>query len=181
MAVLPNDDAQSIAAFVAANIAEGSVIYSDAHRGYPGALKGRYTHKPLSQRAMKRATGRHTSAAPGVDRVLSNLKTWLWGTHKGVGSDHLDAYLDEFTFRFNRRHNQAAGFATLLGLTTTVTHATAADITSMPREGEAKRRGRSTGQTGAVHRNPPLPPKGEKAPRRRRPEKPALTGTPEPA
>ncbi len=180
MAVLPNDDAQSIAAFVASSIAEGSVIYSDAHRGYPAALKGRYTHKPLSQRAMKRATGRHTSAAPGVDRVLSNLKTWLWGTHKGVGADHLDAYLDEFTFRFNRRRNQAAGFATLLGLTATGTPATAADITPPAREGEAKRRGRSTGQTGAVHRNPPPLPKGEKAPRRRRPKKTALAATLDP-
>src|SRR5450759_879624 len=100
MAVLPNDDAESIAAFVVANIAEGSVIYSDAHRGYPGVLDpARFTHRPLSQRAMKRATGRHTSAAPGVDRVLSNLKTWLRGTHHGVGADHLDAYLDEFVFR----------------------------------------------------------------------------------
>jgi ISXO2-like transposase domain len=169
MAVLPNDDAESIAAFVVANIAEGSVIYSDAHRGYPGALDpARFTHRPLSQRAMKRATGRHTSAAPGVDRVLSNLKTWLRGTHHGVGADHLDAYLDEFVFRFNRRRNQAAGFATLLGLTATGTHATAADITPPPREGEAKRQGRSTGQTGAVHRNPPPLPEGEKTPRRRR-------------
>jgi transposase-like protein len=131
MAVLPKDDSESIAAFVVANIADGSVIYSDGHRGYPGALTGRYTHH-------------------------------------GVGADHLDAYLDEFTFRFNRRHNQAAGFATLLGLTTTGTHATAADITPPPREGEAKRRGRSTGQTGAVHRNPPPLPEGEKTPRRRR-------------
>ena len=168
MAVLPADDATSIAAFVVANIAEGSVIYSEGHRGYPGALTGRYTHRPLSQRAMKRATGRHTSAAPGVDRVLSNLKTWLRGTHHGVGADHLDAYLDEFVFRFNRRRNQAAGFATLLGLTTIGTHATAADITPPPREGEVKRRGRSTGQTGAVHRNPPPPSEGEKTPRRRR-------------
>ena len=47
---------------------------------------------------MKRATGRHTSAAPGVDRVLSNLKTWLRGTQDGVGADHLDAYLDGSCF-----------------------------------------------------------------------------------
>jgi hypothetical protein len=134
-----------------------------------GAALGR-----VRMAVLPNANVRHTSAAAGVDRVLSNLKTWLWGTHKGVGSDHLDAYFDEFSFRFNRSRNQAAGFATLLGLTTTITHSTAADITPMSREGETKRRGRSTGQTGAVHRNPPPLPKGEKAQRRRRPKKPAF-------
>lgn len=53
---------------------------------------------------------------PGVHRIISNLKTWLRGTHHGVGADHLDAYLDEFVFRFNRRRQPNAGFATLLGL-----------------------------------------------------------------
>jgi hypothetical protein len=40
---------------------------------------------------------------PGVHRVASLLKRWLLGTHQGsVGPEHLDAYLNEFTFRFNR-------------------------------------------------------------------------------
>ncbi len=103
---------------------------------------------------MKRQTGTHTSAALGVDRVVSNLKTWLMGIHHGVGADHLDAYLDEFVFRCNRRHNRAAGFASLLGLTTEVPPATASVIS--PSSATAKRRGRSTGQTGLGHRNPPL-------------------------
>jgi hypothetical protein len=179
MAVMIHDDAESFAAFVEANIAQGATIYSDGHTSYPSALKGHYTHRSLSQRAMKRATGRHTSAAPGVDRVISNLKTWLRGTHHGVGADHLDAYLDEFVFRFNRRHNQAAGFATLLGLTTEVGHSTAADITPSSRDGEIKRRGRATGQTGVIHRNPPPLAEGEKSRRRRRSKTAALT--PEPA
>ncbi len=169
MAVMIHDTAESFAAFLRANIAEGATIYSDAHTSYPGALKGRYSHQSLSQSAMKRATGWHTSAAPGVDRVISNLKTWLRGTHHGVGADHLDAYLDEFVFRFNRRHNQAAGFAALLGLTTEVPPSTAWDITPRSPDGEAKRRGRATGQTGLVHRNPPPLAEGEKTRRRRRP------------
>jgi transposase-like protein len=155
MAVLEGDDAASIAAFVVASIEEGSVIYSDGHRGYPGALPaGRFTHRPLSQRGMKRVTGKHTSAAPGVDRVLSNLKTWLRGTHHGVGADYLDAYLDEFTFRFNRRRNQAAGFATMLGPTTTGAPATAADITPLPREGEVKRRPQEAAHEGDISDDP---------------------------
>jgi ISXO2-like transposase domain len=178
--IIRDDGSETRYDFIKRNVEPGSLIVSDAWQGYSGIEPEIYDHQSVSQAAQKRAGG-SPSAVPRVDRVTSNLKTWLRGTHHGVGADHLDAYLDEFTFRFNRRHNQAAGFATLLGLTTTVTHATAADITPLPREGEAKRRGRSTGQTGAVHRNPPLPPKGEKAPRRRRPKKPALTGTPEPA
>jgi hypothetical protein len=49
-------------------------------------------------------------------RVFNNLRTWLGGTHHGVGHDHLQAYLDEFAFRFNRRRTPMAAFQTLLGL-----------------------------------------------------------------
>ena len=47
---------------------------------------------------------------PGVHRVASLLQRWLLGTHQGrVGPEHLDAYLNEFTFRFNRRHSRRRG------------------------------------------------------------------------
>ena len=47
---------------------------------------------------------------PGVHRIGSLLKRWLLGTHQGaVRPEHLDAYLDEYTFRFNRRHSRARG------------------------------------------------------------------------
>ena len=47
---------------------------------------------------------------PGVHRIASLLKRWLLGTHQGsVGPDHLDAYLNEFTFRFNRRGSRRRG------------------------------------------------------------------------
>jgi hypothetical protein len=49
-------------------------------------------------------------AMPGVLRVASLLKRWMLGTHQGSGSDeHLQAYLDEFTFRFNRRTSRRRG------------------------------------------------------------------------
>ena len=44
------------------------------------------------------------------------MKAWLIGTHHGVGRPHLQAYLDEFVFRYNRRGNPEATFQTLLGL-----------------------------------------------------------------
>ena len=57
--------------------------------------------------------GKHDPAhvvMPGVDRVASLLKRWLLGTHQGsVGHEHLDAYLNEFTFRFNRRDSRRRG------------------------------------------------------------------------
>ena len=47
---------------------------------------------------------------PGVHRVSSLLKRWLLGIHQGAVSEkHLDYYLDEYTFRFNRRNSTARG------------------------------------------------------------------------
>jgi hypothetical protein len=47
---------------------------------------------------------------PHVHRVASLLKRWLLGTHQGkIGDKHLDYYLDEFTFRFNRRKSRYRG------------------------------------------------------------------------
>jgi hypothetical protein len=48
--------------------------------------------------------------------VRPDREAWLGGTHHGVGHDHLQAYLVEFTFRFNRRRTPMAAFQTLLGL-----------------------------------------------------------------
>jgi hypothetical protein len=47
---------------------------------------------------------------PRVNRVASLLQRWLLGTHQGaVAHSHLDYYLDEFTFRFNRRRSNSRG------------------------------------------------------------------------
>ena len=101
--------------------------------------------------------GGSPSAVPGVDRVTSNLKTWLRGTHHGVGADHLDAYLDEFVFRFNRRYYPMAGFATLLGLGAVQAPTTGDQILSpLTPDRTTRRRGRATGQTGVRFPNPPL-------------------------
>jgi hypothetical protein len=51
-----------------------------------------------------------------VHRVISNLKSWLQGTHRGVSKEHLQVYLDEYVLRFNRRRTPMAAFQTLLGL-----------------------------------------------------------------
>ena len=53
---------------------------------------------------------------PRAHRAISNLKAWMHGTHRGVAYEHLPVYLDEYTFRHNRRATPMAAFQTLLGL-----------------------------------------------------------------
>ena len=79
-------------------------------------------HAPLRSMGYRHRARTHGDASragvilPRVHRVLGNLQTWLRGTHHGVSVKHLQAYLDEFTFRFNRRGTPMAAFQTLLGL-----------------------------------------------------------------
>jgi hypothetical protein len=67
---------------------------------------------------------------PIVHLVFSNLKTWLSGIHHGVSHQHLQAYLNEFTFRFNRRFYPFNAFRSLLGIAGDVTAPTYAELYS---------------------------------------------------
>jgi hypothetical protein len=53
---------------------------------------------------------------PWIHRVFSNLKTWALGVYHGLRAKHLQAYLNEFVFRFNRRRTRHAGFQSLLAI-----------------------------------------------------------------
>lgn len=102
-----------IADFIARNVEPGSMIRSDSLWGYGVAAR------ELGYRYERRVQGniRETGQVVALaHRVISNLKAWLIGTHHGVGRPHLQAYLDEFVFRFNRRRTPEAAFQTLLGL-----------------------------------------------------------------
>ena len=145
--VIPDDTSQTLEAFIIRNVQPGSIVVSDAWSGYTGLAAKDYTHQSLSQAAMKRS-GLESNAVPGVHRVVSNLKTWLLGTHHGVGADHLDHYLNEFIFRFNRRYHPMAGFASLLGLGMSQSPTTTNEIRALlPGTATKRRRGRSTGFT----------------------------------
>ena len=90
----------------------GSIVFTDGWMGYV-PLKGKgYDHRPKTQGAGEDAA----KLLPRVHRAFSNLKTWLSGTHHGVGGKHLPHYLNEYVFRFNRRRTPMAAFQTLLGL-----------------------------------------------------------------
>jgi ISXO2-like transposase domain len=75
----------------------------------------------------QRGTPPHPSRA---HRALSNVKTWLQGTHRSASEKHLQVYLDEFVFRPHRRRTPMAAFQTLLGVGATHEPSTYAEITS---------------------------------------------------
>jgi transposase-like protein len=111
--VVPNASASSLAGFVKANVEPGTIVITDGWQGYAPLSGMGYRHRPRTQGRPERAE----VFLPRVHRVFGNLKTWLRGTHHGVDTKHLQAYLDEFTFRFNRRRTPMATFQSLLGLT----------------------------------------------------------------
>ena len=93
--------------FLRASVEPGSVIHTDGWRGYARIEALGYHHKVTT---IKRTDDAAHEAMPRVHRVASLLKRWLLGTHQGaVSHEHLDYYLDEFTFRFNRRKSQNRG------------------------------------------------------------------------
>jgi len=112
--VVPDASSRSLTGFVRAVVAPGARIATDAWQGYAPLSALGYRHWPRTQGAPHRAE----KLLPRVHRVFGNLKAWLVGTHHGVGHAHLQVYLDEFTFRFNRRRTPMAAFQTLLGLAT---------------------------------------------------------------
>ena len=104
MSRIPNLTKARLHGFIAENVKPGSTVCTDGLNAYLG-LKG-YTHDRQVQRAQ--TTGEYL--LPRVHRVVSLLKRWLMGTHQGaIGQEHLDDYLNEFTFRFNRRKSASRG------------------------------------------------------------------------
>ncbi len=93
--------------FVKDSIEPGSIVHTDGAWAYRSLPKNGYRRvKTVMQGNAKPA---HVSM-PGVHRVASLLKRWLLGTHQGaISPQQLDYYLDEFTFRFNRRTSRSRG------------------------------------------------------------------------
>ena len=110
MGLLGDVSAESLVPFVRCHVEAGSLVVTDAWKGYLPVAKAGFDHASRSQRAARKAGEDLDALLPGVHRVVSLLKRWLLGTHQGaVGSEHLQAYFDEFVFRFNRRRSRSRG------------------------------------------------------------------------
>jgi transposase-like protein len=116
MQVVENASTAALTGFVQDVVEPGAVVHTDGWNSYRRLSKLDYDHRPRTQRPGRVAADDLDDILPRVHRAISNLKTWLQGTHHGVSKEHLQVYLDEYTFRFNRRRTPMAAFQTLLGL-----------------------------------------------------------------
>jgi transposase-like protein len=99
--------AQDLHAFIRGSVEPGSTVHTDGWEGYRGLRAMGYPHDVTALSRNKKSA---SELLPRVHRVVSLLKRWLTGTHQGaVSHEHLDSYLDEFTFRFNRRTSRHRG------------------------------------------------------------------------
>jgi len=104
---VPDVSQESLIPFVEAAVEPGATVHTDGWQAYWTVPEQGYTHERTMMR--KQNDPAHV-VMPGVHRVASLLQRWLLGTHQGrVSDDHLDAYLNEFTFRFNRRRSRRRG------------------------------------------------------------------------
>lgn len=103
---------ENIRAFITDHVEPGSTIITDGLNAYANVSRWGYKHVVRvgenSEEVAKQLVHVH--------RVFSNLKAWLVGTHRGVSSKHLQGYLNEYTFRYNRRGNPQAAFLAVLGI-----------------------------------------------------------------
>jgi transposase-like protein len=117
--LVPDRAAKSLEPFVTENVARGARVSTDGWHGYDGLAKLGYTHEVSI--ADEQAPPDSEAWLPMIHLVFSNLKTWLRGTHHGVSQQHLQAYLNEYVFRFNRRFYPMTAFHSVLGIGTVAT------------------------------------------------------------
>jgi transposase-like protein len=112
MQVIADASADSLVPFVKATVEPGATVRTDGWAGYMPLRESGYDYQPEVQ-----GTGKNAKYMPHVHRIFGNLKTWLKGTHHGrVTAKHLQAYLNEYTFRFNRRYWHGPAFHRALSL-----------------------------------------------------------------
>ena len=125
---VPDASGGSLVPFVCDVVVPDALVHTDGWGGYNDLAKQGYSH----QRSVLSSSDdpAHVSM-PGVHRVVSLLKRWIQGTHQGsLAAAHLQSYLEEFTFRFNRRTSRSRGlvFHRLLEQTVATGPVTEADL-----------------------------------------------------
>ena len=101
--------AATLHTFLKTNLEPGATAKTDGWSGYPGAPGVDHDPHVIGKMAAH-------IVLPWTHRIFSNLKVWALGVYHGLRRPHLQSYLDEFIFRFNRRHTRPAAFRSLLGI-----------------------------------------------------------------
>ncbi len=129
MRYVPDASGDSLVPFVRDAIVPEASVLTDGWGGYNDLSKYGYTRRKIV--ISSSGDSAHVSM-PGVHRVASLLKRWILGTHHGsVTPEHLQSYLEEFTFRFNRRTSRSCGlvFRRLLEQAVVTMPVTESDVT----------------------------------------------------
>jgi len=107
LAHVENNDKDTCKRFADGQIAADANVVTDGHAGYDKKSLGERPHDAIVQTKAER---RESDAVQSCHWTISLLKRWLLGTHAGAVRDkHLQAYLDEFAFRHNRRKTNGVG------------------------------------------------------------------------
>lgn len=102
---IANASGECLLRFVQESVEKGSTVNTDGWQGYNGLSEAGYVHEVTVAKHTKKS-----ELLPHVHLIISLVKRWLMGTHQGaVSKKHLDYYLDEYTFRFNRRASHYRG------------------------------------------------------------------------
>jgi hypothetical protein len=112
--VVPDRSAEVLTGFIKDNIVPGATVGTDGWGGYNGISEMGYRHAALALTGDPEKAEAHL---PMIHLVFSNMKTWIKGTHHGrIEPKHLQAYLNEYVFRFNRRFYPMTAFHSVLGI-----------------------------------------------------------------
>ena len=107
LAHVENNDDDTCKLFAAGQVANDASVTTDGHAGYNAKSLEKRTHVAVVQTKAER---REKDAVQGCHWTIALLKRWLLGTHaSAIGEKHLQAYLDEFAFRHNRRKTKGIG------------------------------------------------------------------------
>jgi transposase-like protein len=122
MQVVPNLKGKTIGEFAEKNIVLGSTVQSDAYSSYRKPLADNYLHE---YQVFDSSDG----MLHWLHTIIANAKSFVAGTFHGLGGKHLQAYLDEYCYRFNRRFVHGELFDRLLFASTLATPLRFADLT----------------------------------------------------
>lgn len=107
MQVIPNLKGKTIAKFVESSVSKGSVVQSDAYHSYRKPLAEKYQHE-------YQVFDSDSDLLHWLHIIIGNAKAFVNGTYHGLDEKHMQRYLDEFCYRFNRRHFREEIFSRLL-------------------------------------------------------------------